>query len=156
VNARIKTPRTPVVFAPNDFELERDALGLVLLGYPLPPDLQRDDFYGALHRVIFDASRELGNGASLPTIAALLRDQGHLLQFAPDRWSAPGKVSSAELYELMDAAEHSMRMGWSVDFGRLQELRRQRELLAAMQRARVLLEHDGTVSEASEILRKAI
>jgi hypothetical protein len=65
-------------------------------------------------------------------------------------------ASKASCSEIMDAADHAMRMGWAVDFPRLVELRRQRELLAAMTRARVLLECDGTVSEASEILRGAI
>jgi hypothetical protein len=155
VNARLKTPR--VDFAPNDFELERDALGVALLGYPLPDWLCRDDFYGPLHRAIFDAARELGSTASLPTIAALLREQGKLLHLAPDRWSEPGRISSAELFEMMDAADHAMRMGWAVDFPRLVELRRQRELLDAMARARIGLEH-GALDwcEASEMLKGAM
>ncbi len=162
MNARIKVP--VVAFIPSDFELERDAIGLALLGYPLPDDLQRDDFFASQHRIVFDAIRELGNAANLATVYAYLRDVKaqpyHQPRYERDatglRRSGAPAMSSVELFEMMDAADHAVTMGWAVDFPRLTELRRRRELLAAMRRATVLLEHDGDWCEAAEILKGAM
>jgi hypothetical protein len=144
-------------YVPHDLQLERDAIGVALLGYPLPPWVSEHDFHAQQHRTVFRAVSELGAGACLPTVAALLRSQGRLYTLAhgPDRHSVAYRLlSSVELHEMMDGADHTMRMGWPVDFDRLRELARQRRLFEAMRRAAIKLRAEACgFAEALDELR---
>lgn len=158
MNARLPIPPEPEYDA-SDFELEADAIGIALLGYPIPDWLEEGDFASPLMRQVFRAARELGDAASLPTIAALLRDQGKLYRrdlHGQDRHSNSGVLSSVDLFLMMDEAEHAMRMGWACEFGRLRELAQQRKLLAAMKRVAIVLKHGGEMAEARELLKEAL
>ena len=130
MNARVSTPRTVPPLQPSDFELEGDAIGIALLGYPLPDWLEPGDFLSGKLRAAFEAYLALGGAANLPTIYAYLRD------VASGPYSPPA-MSAADLYTLMDEADHAMTMGWAVDFGRLRELRRQRELLEVIAKIQI-------------------
>jgi hypothetical protein len=151
VNARIDTAAH---FVPRDQELEELALGVALLGYPLPDWLSRFDFTGA-NALIFQAARELGGKASLPTVAALMRDQGTMFRAGldgADRHSRPGMLSSLDLVAMLEHADWVMSMGWAVDFERLRELGKQRRLVECMQRAIIKLRH-GAV-ETADVMRE--
>lgn len=149
MNARVRTPRIVPPFQPCDYELEGEAIGLALLGYPLPDWLEPRDFHGGALRACYEAVLALGSQACLPTVYAYLRD------VASGPYSPPA-LSSVELYELMDAADHSLCMGWCVDFPRLRELSDQRRLLEAVTRVQILFEHEGTMDEARVILKGAM
>lgn len=139
-----------LLIPPWDDELERYTLGTALLGYPLPPELEREDFFAGPHRLVFDAIEACGSGASLPTVNAFMRD----VQSAPTR---PQAVSSVELYAMMAEADYALRQGWpKYEPERLRELRRRRDLLEAMARARIGLHLDRmSVCQAMEMLRGA-
>ena len=131
---------------PHDIALEREALGVALLGYPLPHWLNRGDFYCGAHPFIFEAVEALGAGANLATVNAYLRD----VQSGP--WDKP-VASALELYAMFDEADHAMRMGWAVDFPRLRELALQRRLLEAVRRVEIGFEEGGlNWGEACEML----
>lgn len=140
-----------LLIPPWDDELERHTLGLALLGYPLPDELEREDFFAGPHRRVFDAIQELGPTASLPTVNAYMRD----VQSLP---AAPQAVSSVELFEMMSEADHALTMGWpKFEPERLRELRRRRDLLEAMAKVRVGLHLDRMdAREALEMLRGAV
>lgn len=149
MNARVSVPRSLPPFVPCDYELEGEAIGVALLGYPLPDWLESSDFHGGPLRAAFEAVQALGSGACLPSVYAYLRD----VASGPH---SPPVLSSVELYELMDSADHAMRMGWCVDFARLRELRDQRRILEACARVQILLEHEGSAGEAKAILKEAM
>jgi replicative DNA helicase len=146
-------------YTPHDLQLERDVIGVALLGYPLPPWVSEHEFYAQQHRVVFRAVSELGEKACLPTVAALLRSQGRLYtrSHGPDRHSVAYRLlNSVELHEMMDSADHTMRMGWPVEFERLRELARQRRLLEAMRRVAIKLRREACgVDEALDELASA-
>lgn len=161
MNARLPAPRgicTAKLFYPCDEPLEREALGVALLGYPLPDWMAPEHFFLAQHRLVFSAVQELGTGASLPSVAALLRDRGELFQkglHGQDR-HASARLSSVDLFGMMNEAQHTMAMGWAVEFEHLRELSDRRRLLEAARRAVVVLEGDGTAEAAREILKGAM
>lgn len=144
MNARISVPPVAVPHQPHDVELEAEVIGVALLGYPLPDWLQADDFFSGTMRTLFRAARELGDAASLPAMAALLRDQGHLYTAGAgvDRHSSY-LISSVELVAMMQQAEFALERGWAVDFAKLRELRNQRRLLEAMRRVEIAFEHEA-------------
>jgi len=156
MNARIEAPA--MLIAPNDLELEENALGIALLGYPLPDWLEREDFWAGQHQHIFDAVRELGDRANLPSVASLLREQGYLAQYDTTPSFAVGRaLHSCDLVRIMDGADFAMRMGWGVEFERLRELRLRRGLLDAMRRVEIQLRRDVIDAfEAGRLLREAM
>ncbi len=135
----------PPPWQPADYELEQNALGVALFGYPLPPHLERADFFGGPHRLVFDAVQALGAGANLATVYAYLRDvlaapvqqPRYGLDVTGLRKTTGPVVTSVELVRWMDAADHAMRSGWAVDFDRLRELRRQRKLLEVIAKIQI-------------------
>jgi hypothetical protein len=164
MNARIEPLRARPLLPPHDLELEKNALGVALLGYPLPDWLEERDFWAGPHRFIFRHIRELGDKANLPTVAALIRDRqasgeryvvsgGELIR--RDACFLPEVVTSVELYRLMEEANWAMQMGWAVDFERLRELADRRALQEAAERALIVLDHGGTAEAARAELRKA-
>ena len=157
MNARISTPAIPLPSEdPRDLELEENALGLALLGYPLPNWLEPRDFWADQHRNIFAAIQELGDKAALPSVASLLRSQGKLAQYDATPLEVTGWLHSAHLVAMMEGADHAMRMGWAVDFGRLRELSDRRRLLDAMRRVAIGFKHDSMdCAEARELLKEA-
>lgn len=159
MNARINAPS--VLYIPADLELERQTLGLLLLGYELPTWLEPEDFFWSHNALVFRAVQALSKRHRqnmLPRVAKLLRNKGFLYtrEMGPDRHSKPGMLSSVDLSEMTFEAEHVMTMGWAVEVAHLRELRKRRALLDATRRAVTVLEHDGDASEAAEILRKAM
>lgn len=143
MNARISVPPAAVPRQPWDEELECAALGLALLGYPVPEWLDASDFFAETHRYVFRAVRELGDAASLPTVAALLRDQGRLAHRRATPHYADDALHSAHLALWCSEAQFAMDMGWAVDFAKLRELRNQRRLLEAMRRVEIAFEHEA-------------
>lgn len=106
---------------PWDSELERNALGLALVGdSAVPAWLEPRHFYALDHARIFEAARATG---ALHLAAARLRDVAR----------------SSELSALVDEAVHAVAMGWEFRWERLRELARQRELLETMARVAILL-----------------
>jgi replicative DNA helicase len=159
VNARINAPS--VAYIPTDLELERQTLGLLLLGYELPTWLEPEDFFWSSNQLVFRAISALSKRHRqdlLPRVARLLRNKGHLYTKTPmtqDRHSKPGMLSSVDLAAFTFEAQEVMIWGWAVEVEHLRELRKRRELLDLARRAVTVLEHDGTASEAA-ILRKAM
>lgn len=151
MNARIEPLRSRPILPPHDLELEENALGVALLGYPLPDWLREDHFWASQHRFIFRHIRELGDKANLPTVAALIRDRGKV-----ERPYSPNPVTSAELYRLMAEAQWAMDMGWAVEFERLRELADRRALQQAAERALIVLDHGGTAEAARDELKGAM
>ncbi len=144
----------PPPFVPRDIELEQLALGMALLGYPLPDWLSQECFTGP-HALIYKAARELGDKASLPTVAALMREQGTLFHAGldgADRHSRPGMLNSIDLVAMLDQADWMLRMGWTVDYERLRELGRQRRLVECMRRALIKLRHEAV--DTADVMRE--
>lgn len=149
MNARIRAPRVTPPWQPADYELEAEAIGVALLGWPLPEWLESRDFFSGQLRAVFQAVQALGSTANLPTVYAYLRD----VRSGPYE---PPAMSSAELFAIMDETDHALSMGWAVEFERLRELSDQRALLEAMAKAQALLEHGGGMAEAREILQGVV
>jgi replicative DNA helicase len=149
MNARLKPPRARLL-PPHDLEIEENTIGVALLGYPLPDWLEERHFWASQHRFIFHHIQELGDKANLPSVAALIRDRGKV-----ERPYSPNPVTSVELVKMMDGAEFALRMGWAVEFERLQELAERRELQAAAERALIVLGQGGSAAEAREMLKAA-
>lgn len=106
---------------PADLELERNVLGLALIGDKAVPSwLEPKHFYGPAHSRIFEAARAAG---ALHLAAAQLRDV----------------AKPAELSALVDEAVHAVAMGWEFDWRRLVELAHQRALLTAIERVAIRL-----------------
>ena len=139
-----------------DRGMEDFAAGSILLGYPWPDWLSPEHFTQRDCRLIFQAARELGARAALPTVAALLRDQGDLFNNESrqyqDRLSRPHVLDSLELVDLLNQADWAMGMGWAVEWDRLRERECSRRLVEAMQRAEVQLESEMVFSEAKAML----
>lgn len=158
MNARVSTPRVVPPNLPRDLQLERETLGVALLGYPLPDWLEPRDFFASHHQLILRAIRDLGASASLPAVASLLREQGWLYTRAhgPDRHSKPGMLSSVDLAVMLEDANHTLTMGWAVEMERLRELADQRRILEACTRVQILLSHEGTAEAARVMLKEAM
>ncbi len=154
MNAPLATP----LYQPFSLELERDALGSLLLGYPHPDWATPEHFYAGQHRKVMEAVLELGASASLPSVASLLRDRGQLYtrEMGPDRHSRPGVLSSVDLVAMVDGFEFSARMGWSPQWETLRELADRRAMLQALRRATVVLEHDGDCADARRELMEVM
>jgi replicative DNA helicase len=151
MNARIEHRLSRPLLPPHDLELEENALGVALLGYPLPDWLEERHFWASQHRFILRHIRELGDKANLPTVAALIRDRGKV-----DRPHSPNPVTSAELVRMMTEARWAMDMGWAVDWERLRELADRRALQQAAERALIVLDHGGTAEAARSELNGAM
>lgn len=125
---------------PSDLELERNALGLALIGDArIPGWLEPKHFFAIQHQQIFAAARAAG---ALDLAAERLR----------------GVATGAELSALVDEAVHAVAMGWALDWRRLVELTHQRALLLAMERIAIRvrageLDHAGAVGELREHVR---
>lgn len=154
MNARLSVPNHTDVIrpVPFDIELERNALGLALLGdSQVPAWLETRHFYTGQHQLIFKAARE--SRGSLTGAAALLRERALLAAFG-----APRMVSSAQLVTLTEEALQAVQMGWAIDFERLRELANQRALLATMERVAIRvrggdLGHAAAIGELREHVR---
>lgn len=142
MNARIETRRRPLslaVSAQYDAELERNALGAAMLGESYPRWLKPGHFFATQHGIIFEAVQTVGAGP---------HRVNEWLRARSGQWSAQ-VATSVELAEMCLEADHARRMGWAIDWDRLRELAKRRELLAAMRRVEVGFEHDGmSVREA--------
>jgi hypothetical protein len=150
VNARIQAPSVKPPWQPCDYELEAEAIGVALLGYPLPDWLEPRDFHSGQLRAVFRAVSALGERACLPAVNAYLRD----VASGPFE---PAAMSAVELATIMQETDWSLRQGWAVDFERLRELADQRALLAAMAKVELMFEHEGGgVREAREMLKGAM
>lgn len=111
---------------PADAELERNALGLLLLGdKAVPAWLEAKHFYWLQHQLILEAVRLVG--ADLVAVGRHFHEQ-----------DKPA-VKSSELSALVDEAVHAVAMGWAFDWPRLVELANQRALLAAIERVAIRL-----------------
>lgn len=149
MNARLPAPPVAALTLasddPRDLELEENALGLAMLGYPLPDWLEESDFWATQHRYVFRLIEELGRDATLMSVAAAAREHG----MEAGRKFKPNPVTSVQLAAMVESADHAMRMGWAVEFERLRELRDQRRVLDAMRRAAIGFRHESmTAAEA--------
>jgi hypothetical protein len=150
MNARLPTPQVKPPWQPADYELEAEAIGVALLGYPLPPWLEPRDFHSGQLRAVFRAVEALGSEACLPSVNAYLRD----VASGPFE---PAAMSAVELATIMQETDWSLRQGWVVDFERLRELADQRALLEAMAKVAIMFECEGGgVREAKTLLKGAI
>ncbi len=131
----LQPDHTDVIQSPWDAELERNALGLLMLGQPAPAWLRPEHFFPAHHQLV--ARHALQLGAS-HLVAAALRKEGRLwskeTHGAIDRHSAPYLLSSVDLAEMVEEAVHAERMGWRVEWEQLRELANRRALCELMAR----------------------
>ncbi len=126
-----------------DQETERNALGLAMLGHPMPRWLTPEMFYPSQHIRIYEAV--LSVGGHVAKVNTWLRESA-------DKYTPP-IAWAHELAAMCLEAEHSERMGWIVDFERLRELARQRALLETLQRVAIRLRGgDLSHKEARKVL----
>lgn len=111
---------------PWDNELERNTLGLALIGdQAVPAWLEPRHFFSMHHAEIFRAIQAAG---------------GHLVKVAQYiRTLDNPPATSHQLAVLVDEAVYAAECGWHFDFERLRELARQRDLLETMARVAILL-----------------
>lgn len=122
-----------------DQELERNCLGLLLLGDAPPDWLTPEHFFPAHHQLIFRAVSALRKRRTtdlLARTATLLRGKGHLWtrEMGADRHSKPGVLSSTDLALMVQEASWALRQGWAIDWLRLRELSEARALQTQLER----------------------
>jgi len=143
-----------------DHGQEDFAAGSILLGYPWPDWVGEEHFIQRGPRLIFQAARELGRRACLPTIVSVLRAEGNLFTNPEgqlrDRHSKPHMLNSIELVDLMNQADWMMRQGWAVDWERLAERAKARKLADAMRRVLIQLEGEMVFDEAKAMLTEVL
>lgn len=147
MNARLSAPRVierqPVV-GPWDPELERNCLGLAMLGGKVPAWLAPEHFYALEHQRIYEAVQAVGGHVA--KVNAYLREMHKALVSEPKY-----------LAECCLEADHALSMGWAIEWERLRELWRQREFIAAMHIVEVKLRAGhSTCSEAVAELRETV
>lgn len=146
MNARVETPESAFALGqvpPWDQELERNILGLAMLGRPMPAWLEPDMFYPSQHIRIYEAVQSVGGHVA--KVNAWLRDSADKFK-PPIAWAH-------ELAAMCLEAEQADQMGWDPDFTQLRELARQRELIACMARVAIRLRHgDLSHKEARRVL----
>jgi hypothetical protein len=126
-------------------ETERSVLGAAMLGEPMPAWLESRHFFPTQHRVIFEAVQSVGGNVA--RVNAWLRESSPKF--------GPPVAKSHELAEMCLEAEHARRMGWALDFDKLRELWRVRELMACMTRQAILLRHgQATHADCYQALRE--
>lgn len=158
--------RNPTI-PPWSLETEQVALGLLLLSQEPPAWLTEQHFFGGWHPVICRAVLALRKRRAdklLSRTVALLKRKG-LLWFpdcggSADRHGSP-MLSEAELEGLcctaIAHARLSHRFGWPLPWDELRDLADQRRILAAADRAVVMLRAGKwDASEAREALKEAM
>lgn len=145
MSARLSAPRVierqPVV-GPWDPELERNCLGLAMLGGKVPAWLAPEHFYALEHQRIYEAVQAVGGHVA--KVNAYLREMHKALISEPKY-----------LAECCLEADHALSMGWAIEWERLRELANQRALLDAMRRVEVRVRAgDATCEEARTELRE--
>lgn len=129
-------PRIP----PWSPELERQALGLLMLAYPFPDWLREKHFFAFEHKFLFRAARELRNVAQ---VAKRLRENYGAVQV-----HSYG-LRATDLAEMCLEAEHAQRLGWPLPWDELRELSETRRLLVKLFKAEVMLRSgEWTAGEA--------
>lgn len=126
-----------------DLELERNILGLTMLGGfgdLETPELSASDFFCFNHQRIFAVARATN---SLSKTVASLRNEGWLWSVewhgGTDRCGRLGMLSSVDLLKMTQEAEWTLRQGWHIDAARLRELARIRRLADGLRRAQAQL-----------------
>lgn len=141
MNARIKAPRVveraPVI-PPWDAELERNCLGLALLGGKVPAWLAPEHFFALEHRRIYEAVQAVGGHVA--KVNAYLREM-----------NAATIVQPTYLAECCLEADHALGMGWAIEWERLRELANQRALLDAMARVEVRMRANSLTCEEARV-----
>jgi len=149
MNARVSAPAVHV--PPWCPELEREVLGLILLGETIPDWVTAEHFFPAIHQRIFSTAREFAR-PTLPLVAARLREGGLTQQFDSTR-----QTSAADLAEMVMEATSALRFGWAIEFDKLRELADQRRLLSCMQRVEIQLRGRAIrMREARVMLKEAM
>ena len=128
MNARI-APFALGQVPPWDAELERNTLGLAMLGRPMPPWLAPEHFFPTQHQRVYEAVQSVGGHVA--KVNTWLRESA-------SKWKPP-IAWAHELAEMCLEAEHAERMGWAFEFERLRELARQRALLDTLARVAIRL-----------------
>lgn len=146
MNARVEAPESAFALGqvpPWDTELERNILGLAMLGRPMPTWLEPEMFYPSQHQRVYEAVQSVGGHVA--KVNAWLRDSA--TKFAPPiAWAH-------ELAAMCLEAEQADQMGWACDFEQLRELANQRALLETMARVAIRLRHgDLSHREARRVL----
>lgn len=140
MNARIQT--APVLLGELlaniwDQELERNALGAAMLGWPMPDWLEPQHFFPTQHQRIFEAIRSVGG--HVMKVNVWLRESASKY--------GPPVASAAELSKMCDEWCFAQRMGWEIDWDALRELANLRGLVTTMQRTTVEI-RNGVISHS--------
>lgn len=141
MNARLKTPAVierPAAIPPWDSELERNCLGLAMLGAKVPAWLAPEHFFALEHQRIYEAVQAAGRHVA--KVNAYLREMHPVLITQP-----------TYLAECCLEADHALRMGWQIEWERLRELANQRALLEAMGRVEVRMRAGDLDCEAARL-----
>ena len=141
-----------------DAELERQALGLLLIGDAPPPWFGEQHVPSGWHPVLLRAIvalRKRNPEQLLPRTARLLVRKGLLYRretHNSDR-HASHLLSSVDLSEMVAEALHAQTMGWPLPWDELRELADRRGLLEKIERVAIRLRHgDLTAEEARKEL----
>lgn len=145
-----------------DAELERQALGLLLIGDAPPRWLTEQHVPSGWHPVLLRAIfalRKRNPEQLLPRTARLLVRKGLLYRreaHNSDR-HASHLLSSVDLSEMVAEALHAQTMGWPLPWDELRELGERRRMLGVLQRIEIRLRGgDIGTNEAREELRSAL
>lgn len=130
MNARIQT--APVLLGELlaniwDQELERNALGAAMLGWPMPAWLEPQHFFPTQHQRIYEAVQSVGG--NIAHVNAWLRESS--LKYGPP------VATPVELAKMCLEWEHARDMGWEIDWEALREFARLRALLTEMRRLEI-------------------